>query len=169
MQHQLYIASKNNSVKNQRRKGWFITTLAFSVLGGIFYQDGNKLMMYYFLAASILNLIFYPFYLKKYYKSHYQKFINDNYKNRFEETCTITFKEIHIETFDKTGESKINLTEIDEIIETANYFYLKMKTGGSLIIPKLKIENSPKVKTSLLSLASNLKINYTQELDWKWR
>ena len=52
LQHQLYIASKNNSVKNQRRKGWFITTLAFSVLGGIFYQDGNKLMMYYFLAAS---------------------------------------------------------------------------------------------------------------------
>lgn len=65
--------------------------------------------------------------------------------------------------------AKLTWTEIDEIIETANYFYLKMKLEVVLIIPKLKIENSPKVKTSLLSLASNLKINYTQELDWKWR
>ncbi len=70
---------------------------------------------------------------------------------------------------DITGETKINLSIIEEIIETSKYIYLKIKTGGDLILPKMKVENISKVETNLISLAEKLKINYRKELEWKWK
>ena len=117
LQHQLYIASKSARIKKKRRNSWLLVTIAFFVLGLVFYDMANKLMMYYFFGASLISFIFYPFYLKYHYKKHYQKFINDTYKNRTAEPSTICFKEQQVELFDKTAESKINFTEFEEIVE----------------------------------------------------
>ncbi|WNM18171.1 YcxB family protein [Flavobacterium capsici] len=58
---------------------------------------------------------------------------------------------------------------IEEIIEIKDYIYLKIKTGGYFILPKSKIENVTEVQINLASLAEKLKINYTKELEWKWK
>jgi hypothetical protein len=107
-------------------------------------------------------------YLKSVYKKHYQKYIEDIYKNRFGEVSTISFNDKSIDCLDRTGESKINYMEIEEIFETGDYFFLKMKSGVVLIIPKTKVENFEKVKVELKNLSYKLQINYSQELKWKW-
>lgn len=169
LEHQLYIASKSDRIKKQRQKSLLIVIFAFLSLSYLFYTTDNKFMMYGFIFISVLSLIFYPIYLKQHYYKHYQKFIVDTYKNRFNEPCKIVLTENSIDCIDISGETKINLTIIEEIVETTKYFYLKIKTGGHLIIPKMKVEDNANVETSLSSLADRLKIKYIKELEWTWK
>ena len=61
------------------------------------------------------------------------------------------------------------MTQIENVTETANYFYLKIKTGGHLIIPKLKINNVDDVREELKSLCAKLSIDFITDLNWKWK
>ena len=169
LQHQLYNASTTESIKKKRLKTWAIVTFIFIILSFLFYQADNKLLTYYFIAFSIITLIFYPFYQRKQYKKHYAKFINETYKNRFDKESNIVFNDMNLETSDLTGESKINYSSLEKIIEISSHFFLKIKTGGSLIIPKSKVENVEKVRTKLKVLSEKMKIDYSAELNWKWK
>ena len=73
LQHQLYIASKTNRIKKKRRQSWITMVFVFVALTVLLFQTDNILLSFYFGVLSILTLIFYPFYLKKHYKKHYQK------------------------------------------------------------------------------------------------
>jgi hypothetical protein len=169
LQFQLYTASKSKRIKNKRLKSLLIVMGMFLMLAVLFFQKDETVLMYYFIGCSVLSLIFYPLYLRNHYKKHYQRFIAENYKFRFNEECVITFNENTIETIDRTGESKINVSEIEEIAEVNNYIYLKMKTGGALIVCKDKVENPHKVREFFKTLTQSLKINYDTELNWKWK
>jgi len=168
LQHQLFISSTSETVKKKRRNTWIMTTLVLLCLGFLFYQSGNKFFTYYFIGLGITALFFYPLYLKSYYKKHYQKFVADTYKNCFGEESTVIFREDYVEAFDKTGESKINYTQVEKIIEIGGYFFLRMKTGGSLIIPK-RIEEVNTTRTELQNLANKVNVMYVTDLDWKWK
>ena len=159
LQSQLFIASKTERIKNQRRRSWIIISLGFFSLSYLFSQTDKDFLVYYFIGFGILSIFLYPLYQKSYYRKHYQKYIADTLKNRFGETATITFTDTNIECFDRTGDSKIILTEIEEIFETGEYFYLRMKSGVSLIIPKSKIENTDNLRTELKTLADKLKVH----------
>ena len=76
-----------------------------------------------------------------------------------------------IVTKDKTGEAKINTSEIEEINEIKDFYFLKSKSGVSLIISKMK--TSPRdlevVTKALEELVAKNGIKHNVELDWKWR
>ncbi|WP_445734367.1 YcxB family protein, partial [Mariniflexile sp.] len=146
LQYQLYNASTTESTKKKRLKTWIIVTFIFIILSILFYQADNKLLTYYFIAFSIITLIFYPFYQRNQYKKYYGKFIDETYKNRFDKESNIIFNDMNFETFDFTGESKINYSSLEKIIEISSHFFLKVKNGGTLIIPKSKVENMEKVR-----------------------
>jgi YcxB-like protein len=169
LQHQLYIASTTKRIKRKRRQGLIVVVLAFTASTALFYETDNKLLTYYFAALSILSLVFYPFYLRNHYKKHYQKFIFDTYKERFDKYATIVFKEETLETFDETGEAKLNYSVFKEIIETSNHIFIKVRTGGGLIIPKSEAEDLENIILTLKTLADRMKIRYMEKLDWKWR
>jgi hypothetical protein len=169
LQHQLFVASKTGGIKQQRRSTWLIYSAALLLLSLMFYQSGNTLMTYYFLIFGIIFLCFFPFYQKWYYKNHYQKFITDTYKNRFGQTININFSDKCIETTDITGQSQINLGEIENTTETSNYFYLKMKSGGHLVIPKQKLDNVENVRQELKKFCSKLSIDFIDDLNWRWK
>jgi len=135
----------------------------------VFYQNHNTFLFYFFLAYALITLIFYPFYQRRQYKNHYKNFIADTYKNRFGKTANIMFTESALETNDITGGSKINLAQIENVTETENYFYLKMQTGGHLIIPKLKINNVNDVREELKTICAKLSIDFIADLNWKWK
>jgi len=169
LEHQLFTASKSDRIKKKRIKTWLILSGSWLLFSFVFYQSHNTLLFYLFLAYTLITLLFYPFYQRRQYKNYYKKFIADTYKNRFGKTANIKFTELALETNDITGESKINLTQFENVTETANYFYLKMKTGGHLIIPKLKINNVDDVREELKSLCTKLSIDFITDLDWKWK
>jgi hypothetical protein len=169
LQHQLFSASKTERIKKKRTKSWLIVTGSIFLLGFLFYQSANSFLAYYFLAFGVVTLIFYPIYQRQQYRNHYAKFIAENYKNRFGQIANINFSENTIETIDATGESKINLSEIENVTETGAYFYPRLKSGGHLIIPKSKIIDVSQVRTSLKNLCEKLNINFIEDLNWKWK
>jgi hypothetical protein len=169
LQHQLFLASKTDRIKKKRTKSWLIVSGTMFLLGFLFYQSDNTFLTYYFLAFGIVTLIFYPFYQRQQYKNHYAKFIAYTYKNRFWKTANIHFGENVIETIDVSGESKINLSELESVIETGEYFYPSLKTGGHLIIPKTKISDASQLRQELRQLCERLKINFIEDLNWKWK
>lgn len=169
LQHLLFSASQTDRIKQQRTRTWLIYSAALLLFSLIFYQNGSPVMTYYFLITGIAFFCFFPFYQRRYYKKHYQNYVTDTYKNRFGQPVNINFNETCIETSDFSGESKINLTEIENATETGEYFYLKMRTGGHLIIPKQKIDNIDSVRQELKQLCSKLSVAFLDNLEWRWK
>jgi hypothetical protein len=169
LQYQLFTASKSDRIKKKRTKTWLILSGSWLLFSFVFYQRHDTLLFYLFLAYGLITLLFYPYYQRRQYKNHYAKFIADTYKNRFGKTSNITFTETALETNDITGESKINLAQLENLTETANYFYLKMKTGGHIIIPRYKLNNVSEVQEKLKALCTKLSIDFITDLNWKWK
>ncbi|WP_299884339.1 YcxB family protein [uncultured Lacinutrix sp.] len=169
LQHQLYDASISKSAKKERLKSWLLVVFGFVLMTFYVYSNGKKFTFYISCTITLLSLIFYPFYLKKHYKKHYLKFVIDNYKNRFGIESNLAFKESFLETINTTGESKINYSSLEKIIEISSHFFLKIKTGGALIIPKSGVDNIEKTRMELKSLSKKIKIDYSSHLDWKWK
>jgi hypothetical protein len=169
--YQLYTASRTPRIKKARIRGWIFTTVTFLCLTYLFFESYNDFLGYYFLVASGLSLTLYPIYSRWRYKRHYKKHIQDTYKNRFGEECALEISDDVIVTRDKTGEGKINTTEIEEINEIKDFYFVKVKTGVSLIISKLKTETKDleAIEKSLKELADKKGIKWNAELDWKWR
>lgn len=61
--------------------------------------------------------------------------------------------------------SKINRTELKELIETKDHFYIKLSTDLSLIVPKHSIENETEFKNRITELGAE----YVDELNWEWK
>jgi len=169
LEHQLFTASKTDRIKKQRRKSWMIVTFTFFVLSLFFLKNENQFLVFYFLGFGILSLIFYPLYQRKHYKRHYLNFIKEIYKNRFNETATLRFEDDYIETNDLNGESKINYSALEETNEIKDYIFLKLKMGGSIIIPKIKIENFDAFRIELNKISKKHNLKNNVELNWEWK
>jgi hypothetical protein len=169
--YQLYIASKTRRIRNARLRGWILAPVMFLGLAYLFFESSNVVLGYYFLVLSGISVVLYPFYSRWRYKSHYKKFIAENYKNRFGEPCTIEINEDFITTKDRTGEAKINAEEVEVINEIKDFYFVKMKSGASLIISKIKTD--PHELESLVEKLKDLRdkrgIQHNIELDWRWR
>lgn len=169
--HQLYTASKTPRIRKARTRDWILTTVAFSSMAYVFYETDNGFLGIYFLILSLFCLTLYPFYTRWRYKRHYQRYIADTYKNRIGEECTLEISDDIIFTKDRTGETKINTSEIEVINEIRDFYFVKLKTGSSLIISKVKTEPQELevIRKGLKDLVEKKGIRHNVELDWKWR
>jgi hypothetical protein len=167
--YQLYTASKTPRIRKARIRGWILTTVTFLCLSYLFFENNNDVLGYYFLIASFLSLTLYPIYSRWRYKRHYLKYIQDTYKNRFGEEASLEINEDIVVTRDKTGEGRINTTEIESINEIKDFYFIKMKTGVSLIISKVKTDDLGRIKNDIQLLIEKKGIKHNLELDWKWR
>jgi hypothetical protein len=72
-----------------------------------------------------------------------------------------------IKSTSKVGEASINLKEVMELNETRDYLFVKISTGESLILPKVKVDTNL-FKQELLSFLPSNDLIVTEELNWKW-
>ena len=121
-------------------------------------------MAIYFGIVVIVTGLFYPKYFRWRYKKHYHTYIIENYSKRFGELATLEFNPDSIFSRDKTGEGKLNLSEIEKVDETKSHFFLKVSTGMSLIIPKNKIDNPHKLGMKF----RELRLTVNDENNWSW-
>jgi hypothetical protein len=163
----LFSASKSKRIKYKRKRGWLILVIGALCFGCLFLSTGNTFGEYYSFAAAIVFLIFYPLYERWYYKRHYTKFVKETYKNRIGIPCEMELDNKLITTSDKTGEAKLNISEIEEIYEIADYIFIKFKINSSLIIPKAKVEKSFIEKIENIAHLQSIPI--LKELDWHWK
>ena len=85
------------------------------------------------------------------------------------EPTTITFKSDVLLISDSQGNSQVDITELEEINELENYYFLKVKSGQSIIIPKLKIDNKEELTSTLKELSQNQSITWNDETTWIWK
>jgi len=137
----------------------------------LFFENYNDALGYYFLVLSLLSLMLYPAYSRWRYKRHYKKFIEDTYKNRFGVDSELEITDDFIVNKDKTGEAKINTAQIEEINEIKDFYFVKIKTGGSIIISKVKTKayELEVIEKKFKELVEKNGIRWNVELDWKWR
>lgn len=167
LNYSLFSASQNKRIMNQKRRSWLLLTVGFLIIAILFYKK-NDSSFYFYLAFAVVTFTLYPLYQKKYYKKHYKKYVIDTYKARFGETITVIFNDDHVETKSLIGEGTINYSVIEQIDETGEYFFLKLKTGGALIIPKREINELSTFTYFLETLAQKNNWNKYVNLGWKW-
>jgi len=166
---QLYTASKSERIKRKRFRIKIIFPLIYLVLGLFSLLINDIVLCIFFIIVGSAWYLFYPKYESNRYIKHYQSYIDENYKNRFGKSETIEFEDDAILSKDYTGESKLYLSEIEELNEINEYFFLKFNSGVSLIIPKNGILSSEPLDRYLKDLSSRLKIKHYIDLDWKWK
>jgi len=165
----LYVASKTPRIKKTRTQNWIWVTVAFFSLGFLFFVNDNDGLTVYFLALGILSLFLYPFYSRWKYKNHYLKFVRETYKNRFGLESEFIFEDDFIGAKDRTGEVKINKSEVEQIDEIKGYYFVKARTGMVIMISKTKTPEIEAIKRQLQVMSEKFGIKRNTELDWKWR
>jgi len=65
-------------------------------------------------------------------------------------------------------QSEIYYVSLESIEEIASHFFIFLKYGDQLIIPKLEVDKEA-AKNYLQSLAQRLDIPYTENLNWKFK
>ena len=166
LEYQLYTSSKSELHKKRRFRSRIIIPVLYLVLGIFFANQNEKFGIgIAFVVFGILWFAFYPLYSKWRYKNHFKKHVEENYKNRINKPVEIDFDENSVNAKDFTSESRINGTELKELIETKGHFFIKLTTDLSLIVPKHSIENQTEFKKRLTELGAE----YIDELNWKWK
>jgi hypothetical protein len=132
------------------------------------------LAQYYIVAITCLLIgtiwyFFYPPYIRKKYVQHFSNYIDENLKHNLGTPNTITFNNESIETIDEFSENKYWHKGIEEINEIKNYYFIKVQSNSSFIIPKRFIDDHLEFQTYILYLAEKLNIKYNKELDWQWK
>lgn len=168
LQYQLYTASKSKIIKAQRTRTLIMLIATFSLLSYITFTPGD-LKSYPLFVFFILVLILYRLYEKRRYSEHYRKNIAENYKERFGLISKLTFAENQLIEANKLGESKINYESLSAINEIQDYYFLKLITGQSLIIPKKAITNKSDFDVVLDDLTVRFKLDNNVNLEWKWK
>jgi hypothetical protein len=166
---QLFAAAKSKRITKKRRNNKIILPLIYLGLAVVTYFVEDIGLSIIFLFIGLLWFLFYPAYEKKKYFRHYDKYIEENYKNRFGKVETLNFEEDYVLSKDYTGEGKLFLSEVEELNEIEKYYFLKFNSGVSLIIPKSKIDNLDQLSQYLKSLVSSLNIKHNIELTWEWK
>ena len=168
LQYQLYAASKSKNIKAQRSRTFMMMIATFAILSYMVYSPGDSLS-YLIMTFFGMLLILYKWYEKKRYSDHYRKNIAENYKERFGLISTLTLGENQIIEESKLGESKINYESLSEINEIQDYYFLKLITGQSLIIPKKVILNKSDFNLKLEVIKDRFNLKNNVDLDWKWK
>jgi len=166
LKYQLYAASKSASIIKSRKKSRLLLPIVYFVLGVLLFVFADLIPALIFFGVGIAWYLIYPYYMKNRYIRHFEKYIDENYKNRFGKLVTLEFEGEYIIAIDYIGESRLRIKEIAEINEIQDYIFLKFSSGESLILPKDRIENTNELLTKIVS---NLGINYNIDLNWQWK
>jgi len=166
LQNLLFTASKSEVVKKTLKRSWVVNSLLMFILCLLFFITHNRVLGYYFLILGIIFACFFYSYLRWKYRKKLIKHVQQAHIGNL--PCITTFTYEFMETEGSTGSTKIYLAELKDAYETGEYFFLRFKTGSTLIIPKNQIDVNL-FKNELLTILNRLKIRLIPELNWKWK
>lgn len=168
LEYQLFTASKSKNIKSQRLTTLIAMVLILGIL--LFYiYSTQKEISFLALIIGIVLIFFYNISEKRRYEKYYKKFIKEYYKNRLGLIFNLTFNEDQFEESSVLGNSQIYYSSLTEINETKDYYFLKLLTSQSLIIPKNTISDITEFQKILEKLKAKHKIKQNIELNWKWK
>lgn len=132
----LYSVSKSQQFKKSRKTGRLLFGAIYLLLSLIFLVFNKFIAGLTFVAGTIL-FIFFPLYLKIYYKKYFTKLSKSSENQKLLGLeHKIAFNEDSMEIKTSLGESKINQDNFENISETQENFFIKLKTGTWLTFSK---------------------------------
>jgi len=163
---QLYSSSKSKLQQKNRNKSKYSVSIIYVLLGFFLFLSGEQIFTLIFLIIAILWYLFFPKYNKRRYKKYFEKHISENYQERVNRTSILDFDNTkHMLIINEPGlEEKINFSEFKSLIEIPSHFFVKLKNGSTLIIPKQFISKPAVFK----KMFSDLGVFYENEIDWEW-
>lgn len=164
LEYQLFTVSKSDRMQKKKRNSRLFLTLGALGIAVYFYAIGTVGMAFNFGLIALLTSLFYPKYYKWRYKKHFSSFIRTNYTSRFNELSSIEITSSQIIAKDPSGEGRVQISEVEKVSETKDHFFLLIKSGDSLIIPKKQIANTSDLKADFRR--HNILIE--DELEWVW-
>ncbi len=165
LEYQLYTSSKSEATKKRLRNIRIFIPIAYLLFGlYLWNRDGQVSGLIMFGILALLWFIFYPKYAKWKYKRHFLNHIKEHYSNRINKPVELDLNDDFVDTKDHASESGIKASELKKLIELPNHYFLKMSTDLSLIIPKNAISDQNRFKEKI----KKWKIDYVNELNWKW-
>ena len=152
-----------------RSKAWLAVSLSLFIFGLILFLYSDRYVFYFYAPCSIITILVFPYYHKWRLKKQYVGFVKENYKNNVGKASNLLFDQEHFTHSNTMGESKINYSSIGKMVEISSHFFLILKTGTELIIPKSAFDTVEAIQTQLKAIASTHEIPYATELEWKWQ
>lgn len=164
---QLYNASKSEKIKKNRKRSRSTISILYLIVTVIFLLLQNYTMAFGFFLISILWFVFYPMYERKKYVRQFKRYVAENFQESFAKISKVQIKDGIWYTKNEDKESQFALGDIGEVNETGGYFFIKLKSGYVLIIPKREI-NEGQLRTILKDYALKHTFVYNKELNWEW-
>ncbi|MFT5602115.1 MAG: hypothetical protein ACI9N1_002366 [Flavobacteriales bacterium] len=167
--YQLFVASSIKKLKRKRIRRWLTFSSIYLIAGIILYfftrQQDMGLVI---IGLATLWLVIYPFYSRWIYKDRYKKYVRKHYSAGFDKTVSIAVEKGSIELGDGENSTKFSCENITGIYTIRLYIFMELKSGGSIIIPKLKAESSA-ITELLTYLVKNHQTPIIQNPNWKWK
>lgn len=164
LEFQLFNASRDPIIQKRKIKGWILLSIACALLAVFSFFSDALFLSIYFVALAIVVAFFYPKYFNWRYKKQYGNFILRNYSKSFGEIASLEITDQYLLSEDKIENKKIKISEIENISETANHFFLKTTSGMTFILPKREFP----IGIDLRKKFAEIKVPIQDELDWKW-
>lgn len=167
--HQLYAATKSPQILKQRKRAWLLVPAMYVIIAAVLYSEGLKPTALFLVIAAIAWLPLYPVFQRWRYRKHFHNHVKENCKDRINKPGSVEFTDGLILLKDDTAEGKVNLDQLDKIIELPSHIFVRLKGGLSIILAKDKIKDASAVVTYLKALAMQTGAPYINELDWRWK
>lgn len=166
LEYQLYTTSKSATIQKKRLLSKFVVPALYVLVGVFFYfYDNNKNAILICIFLGALWLLIYPFYSKYRYKRFYLNHIKKNYTDKLDHVDALKLGNNNYFYIKEQGkEGKIKTSEAEKLIELKDHFFLQMKKGGAIIIPKSYVLNTEAFKQKI----ADLNIDYLNETKWRW-
>lgn len=166
LEYQLYASSKSELHKKNRFRSRIIVAIIYILMGLYFANKNENIGVAIIMSGiGICWFAFHPMYSKWKYRRHFKKHVEENYKNRIGKPVEIDFNGQSLNTKDVSSVSSINGSELKELIEIKNYFFIKLKMDISIVVPKHAIPNEAEFKQRVINLGAE----YVDELNWTWK
>lgn len=162
----LYAFEKDGSLKEYIKRYrilWMVNLFCFEIIILLNYQDFEFAIVIAIIGILVIAV------LPKRLRNSYALQLGIHSK-KYERHLNIKRKLIInnklIELITEREELKRKTTELDCIIETQEYFFIKCRPE-LITIPKSEFQNKVEIQQELIELTRTLKIPFNSELNWK--
>ncbi len=164
--YQLYTSSRSDRIRKRRLRSRFIVPILYLLIALAFmfrYQQVGVGIGWILIA--LIWYFCYPLYARWRYERHYVKHIEENYQNRIDREVELEFDHEALYGVDSGSKIKVDVNEIDVLIETKDHFFIRLKTNSSFILPKSAISDHSELKEHFTTLG----VNIMDETKWVWK
>lgn len=168
LQYTLFYNSTNEESKKLRRKAWASVILSFFFFGVLLYNYADSWVFYFYALTAALVAVIFPFFHKSRLKKQYLNAIEKNYRNSFGKPKELFFDDDCLTLSSDLESSKLDYSAIESIQEISSHYFLNLKSGTHIIVPKAEIKEDTAVTAKLDGLSKEHAISYSRQLNWKW-